>query len=48
MWYLCGELGGRFFMAFANDSSDSPVNVIVFLALGWIFLFFSHYKESNA
>ncbi len=48
MWYLCGELGGRFFMVFANDSPGSPVNIIVFLALGWIFLVLSHYKEAQA
>jgi hypothetical protein len=47
MWYLCGELGGRFFMAFVNDASDSPINIIVLLALGWIFLFLSHSEESN-
>ncbi len=48
MWYLCGRLGGLFFKAFEGESTSSPLSIILFLVLGWLFLLLSHYKEAQA
>ncbi len=47
-WYLCGKLGGLFFKAFEGEPTSSPLSIIIFLVLGWIFLLLSHYKEAEA
>ncbi len=44
MWYLCGALARPFQKAFEGSAPDSPVAIMVFLVLGWLFLFISHYQ----
>lgn len=47
MWYLCGELGGQFWEAFSTGAPDSPVSIMIYLVLGWLFHFLSHYKSTQ-
>jgi hypothetical protein len=44
-WFVCGLAGQQFAKAFEGEVLTSPVHVIVFLVLGWLFLFLSHYKS---
>jgi hypothetical protein len=48
MWYLCGALSWPFQKALADQPQDSPVSIIVYLVLGWLFLLFSHYTSAQA
>ena len=45
MWFLCGTLGAPFLKAVAGEPPSSPISIIVYLVLGWLFLFLSHYKS---
>jgi len=45
MWYLCGALARPFQKAFEGSAPGSPVAIMVFLVLGWLFLFISHYQS---
>ncbi|MFC1721861.1 hypothetical protein ACFL0Z_03030 [Patescibacteria group bacterium] len=42
MWYLCGALALPYQKALLELPQTSPVMIIVFLVLGWFFLFLSH------
>ncbi|MFC1685465.1 hypothetical protein ACFLZZ_00400 [Nanoarchaeota archaeon] len=46
MWFLCG-LGSMPFLKALEGVVPNPTDEILFLALGWIFLFLGHYKESK-
>jgi hypothetical protein len=48
MWYLCGALSRPFQKALVDLPPDSPVPIIVYLVLGWLFLFLSHFKSAQA
>ncbi len=48
MWYLCGRLGADYLSAFAEVGSGSPVPVILYLAIGWLFLFLAQYTETKS
>ena len=43
-WYLCKVLGTPYMKALAEDPVESPVEIIIFVVLGWFFLFLGHYK----
>jgi len=45
MWYLCGELSGPYQKALLDLEHQSPVMVIVYLVLGWLFFLLSHIKS---
>ncbi|KPK79204.1 MAG: hypothetical protein AMS25_13515 [Gemmatimonas sp. SM23_52] len=47
MWYLCGRLGAGYLSAFGELDLGSPVPVILYLALGWLFLFLAQYTEAK-
>jgi len=47
-WYLCKALGTPFMKVFEGEPPESPVSIIVYLVLGWLFLFLSHYKSAQA
>jgi hypothetical protein len=47
MWYLCGDLSRPFQRALADLPLGSPISTIVYLVLGWLFLFLSHYKSAQ-
>ena len=43
-WYLCGA----FSALFKISKLRSPVNIMILLVLGWLFLFLGHFKASKA
>ena len=47
MWYLCGALARPYQAALAGQPLRSPLSIIVYLVLGWLFLFLSHYKSAQ-
>ena len=44
-WFVCGVASQPFLKALEGVAPGSPVHVIVFLVLGWLFLFLGHYKS---
>jgi hypothetical protein len=42
-WQLCGQLGSPYLKT--PFVSGSPVSISVYFAIGWLFLFLSHYKS---
>ena len=46
-WYICGIASEPFLKAFEGQAPTSPMHVIVFLVLGWLFLFLGHYKSRH-
>jgi len=44
-WFVCGIASQPFLKALEGVTPGSPVHVIVFLVLGWLFLFLGHYKS---
>jgi hypothetical protein len=47
MWNICGTLGALFYEALSSNETQTPISVILYLGLGWIFLFLSHYVDSK-
>ena len=45
MWYLCGELARPYQKALLELPHQSPVMVIVYLVLGWLFFLLAQYKS---
>jgi hypothetical protein len=43
-WFLCGETGKLHLKAFAGDPAPSPIEIMVFLVLGWLFVLLGEYK----
>jgi hypothetical protein len=43
-WFTCGALAQPFQRAFEGSAPTTPVHIMVFLVLGWLFLFLSHYQ----
>jgi hypothetical protein len=44
-WFLCGETAPLRLKAFEGRSPPVPIEVMVFLALGWIFVLIGDYRE---
>jgi hypothetical protein len=44
-WFLCGETGKLHLQAFAGDPAPSPIEIMVFLVLGWLFVLLGEYKS---
>jgi len=44
-WFLCGRLGQPYLASFSDLGPASPIDIMIYLALGWIFLFFGHLKS---
>jgi len=44
-WYLCGKAAEGFVKGLEGLPTMSMMNILIFLALGWLFLFISHYKS---
>ena len=44
-WFLCGETAKMHLKAFEGQSPPSPIEIIVFLVLGWILVLIGDYKE---
>lgn len=43
-WFICGETGKMHLKAFEGTSVPSPIEVMVFLVLGWLFVLAGEYK----
>jgi hypothetical protein len=43
-WFLCGEFGSLHQKAFEGRSAPSPIEILVYLVLGWLFLLVGDYK----
>jgi len=48
MWFLCQTLGAPFLKVLEGEPPSSPISIIIYLVLGWLFLFLSHYKSAQA
>lgn len=44
-WFLCGETAKLHLKAFEGSPVPSPIEIMVFLVLGWIFALIGDYKE---
>jgi uncharacterized membrane protein len=44
-WFLCGETAKMHLKAFASSSVPSPIEIMVFLVLGWLFVLIGEYQE---
>jgi len=45
MWFICGALGSLHHKAFLGDPHSSPIHIMIYSVLGWLFLFLGHYKS---
>jgi hypothetical protein len=43
-WFLCGAFGAQFSEGMKSFTPRSPLNTIIYLVLGWLFILLSHYK----
>jgi hypothetical protein len=43
-WYTCGISGQPFLKVFEGEPPSTPIHVMIFFVLGWLFLFLSHQK----
>jgi len=46
-WFLCKDLGTPHMKALEGFQLESPISIIVYFVLGWLFLFLSHYKSAK-
>jgi hypothetical protein len=44
-WFLCGETSKMHLKAFEGQSPPSPIEIMVFLVLGWLFVLIGDYQE---
>ncbi len=44
-WFICGIASQPFLKALDGVGAGTPIHVMIFLVLGWVFLFLSHYKS---
>ena len=44
-WYLCGKGADGFVKGLEGLPTMSMMNILILLAMGWVFLFLSHYKS---
>lgn len=43
-WFICGIASQPFLQVFEGEPPSTPIHVMLFLVLGWLFLFLSHHK----
>ncbi len=46
-WFTCGMAGVPYLKAMEGVKQGSPIHIMIFFVLGWIFLFLSHYKTKE-
>ena len=44
-WFICGIASQPFLKALEGEATMTPVHVMIFLVLGWLFLFLGHRKS---
>jgi len=47
-WFLCGETGKMHLKVFEGSSIPTPIEIMVFLVLGWFFVLVGDYKEMQS
>jgi len=47
MWFICGALGSLHHKAFLGEPPSSPIHIMIYSVLGWLFLFLGHYKAAQ-
>jgi cytochrome bd-type quinol oxidase subunit 2 len=45
VWFTCGALSWPFLKAFEGQEPSTPLHIMLFFVLGWLFLFLSHYRS---
>ncbi|KYK24802.1 hypothetical protein AYK26_02895 [Euryarchaeota archaeon SM23-78] len=46
-WYMCEAFGARFIASLETFTPKSPMNIMMYLLLGWLFMFLSQYKVAK-
>jgi hypothetical protein len=46
-WYICGAAGQPFMTALEGEAPVTPIHIMVFLVLGWLFLLLSQYRSGQ-
>ena len=46
MWFACGELS-RDYIEIFEGPGESPIHVMIYFVLAWLFFFLSHYQSEN-
>jgi hypothetical protein len=44
-WFVCAIAPLPFMKAYEGYTPTSPIHIMIFFVLGWLFLFLSHYKS---
>ncbi|MFB0533640.1 MAG: hypothetical protein ACETWR_01525 [Anaerolineae bacterium] len=44
-WFLCGETAKMHLKAFEGSPAPTPIEIMVFLVLGWLFVLIGDYRE---
>jgi len=44
-WFLCGDTGKMHLKVFEGSSIPTPIEIMVFLVLGWFFVLIGDYQE---
>lgn len=44
-WFLCGRLGQPYLASMSELGQSSPINIMIYMALGWVFLFLGLLKS---
>jgi len=44
-WFLCGETGKMHLLAFEGSPAPVPIEIMVFLVLGWFFVMLGDYRD---
>jgi len=47
MWYLCGSLSWSYMQALREVPARTPISGMVYLTLGWLFLFLGNYSSAK-
>ena len=44
MWFICDIAAAPFMKVYKGEAPESPLDVMILLVLGWLFIFLGHYK----
>jgi len=45
MWFICDIAAAPFMKVYKGEAPDSPLDVMILLVLGWVFIFSGYYKS---
>ena len=46
-WFICGAFGVLFNESMSSFTPRSPLNIMIYLVLGWLFILISNYKAAQ-